>query len=337
MSSLSVAPGVQYWQLLRSDGDLGVTVGAIIQIKTRTPRAAHDAAALRTDLQAYLTRTRLTRSGSGDDAVLTIPGHRPFKWKPVKFSLRRPLQSRFYEETTTVVLSFLLQRLRPASFFDVGAAQAYFSRVAATCEACAPAIHAFEMRPQFQLAAQQWIDNEGLSQRVHAHLAGLSDVHEGMRDVWYARTKLFEKEPKFEDYAESAWVRMRNALLGRRAQRGIHRTRLLLTTIDEFAARRGCRPDLMKIDVDGYEGKVLAGARRMLQEHKPTIILELHKDAMQRDGYTRSSVVDLLLDRGYRALFLTDHHSLSQCEVVAVKRGDPLITRQETDLILFVP
>jgi FkbM family methyltransferase len=34
--------------------------------------------------------------------------------------------------------------------------------------------------------------------------------------------------------------------------------------------------DFLKIDVDGYEGHVLAGARRLLAEHRPTLFLEVH-------------------------------------------------------------
>lgn len=38
----------------------------------------------------------------------------------------------------------------------------------------------------------------------------------------------------------------------------------------------GAELDLLKIDVDGFEGPVLAGARRVLTEVRPTLFLELH-------------------------------------------------------------
>ncbi len=34
--------------------------------------------------------------------------------------------------------------------------------------------------------------------------------------------------------------------------------------------------DFVKIDVEGYEGHVLAGARRLLREHRPTLLVEIH-------------------------------------------------------------
>jgi FkbM family methyltransferase len=34
--------------------------------------------------------------------------------------------------------------------------------------------------------------------------------------------------------------------------------------------------DFVKIDVEGYEGQVLAGARRLLREHRPVLLVEIH-------------------------------------------------------------
>jgi FkbM family methyltransferase len=34
--------------------------------------------------------------------------------------------------------------------------------------------------------------------------------------------------------------------------------------------------DFLKIDVEGYEGEVLAGARRLLREHRPILFVEIH-------------------------------------------------------------
>jgi FkbM family methyltransferase len=48
-----------------------------------------------------------------------------------------------------------------------------------------------------------------------------------------------------------------------------------VTTIDDLISGHGCRPDLIKIDVDGREPEVLRGARRYLAARRPVIILEL--------------------------------------------------------------
>src|SRR3546814_8596085 len=42
-------------------------------------------------------------------------------------------------------------------------------------------------------------------------------------------------------------------------------------TIDSLVAEHGLRPALLKVDVEGAEGMVFAGAERTLKEHRPEI------------------------------------------------------------------
>jgi len=92
---------------------------------------------------------------------------------------------------------------------------------------------------------------------------------------------------------------------------------------------------LIKIDVDGYEGKVLQGGMRTFAKHRPAIMLELHKDELIRFGETRRDVVGRLFGIGYKAMFMTDHHVPKACRVVSVDLDHPLVARQETDFLLF--
>jgi FkbM family methyltransferase len=49
-----------------------------------------------------------------------------------------------------------------------------------------------------------------------------------------------------------------------------------MVTVDSFVEQKGCRPlDLMKIDVESQEHRVLLGARRTLREDRPVIFLEI--------------------------------------------------------------
>lgn len=49
------------------------------------------------------------------------------------------------------------------------------------------------------------------------------------------------------------------------------------TSLDEFVLGEGHpRPDLLKIDVVGAEGPVLREARRILREHRPAVVCEIH-------------------------------------------------------------
>jgi len=62
---------------------------------------------------------------------------------------------------------------------------------------------------------------------------------------------------------------------------------------DEFLAQEAIREiDFLKLDVEGAEAEALRGARRILVEHRPIVVCELHGDAARRQ------VLELL--EGYR-------------------------------------
>lgn len=48
-----------------------------------------------------------------------------------------------------------------------------------------------------------------------------------------------------------------------------------VTTIDSYTAELRVSPDFIKIDVEGFEWEVLCGAARVLEEHRPTIMVEV--------------------------------------------------------------
>ena len=48
--------------------------------------------------------------------------------------------------------------------------------------------------------------------------------------------------------------------------------------LDGFSAGRGDRPSLLKVDAEGAEVRVLAGAARLIAEIRPAIICELHSE-----------------------------------------------------------
>lgn len=73
-----------------------------------------------------------------------------------------------------------------------------------------------------------------------------------------------------------------------------------ILTIDEYLERSGLtRINFIKVDVDGYEYKVIKGALRTLQVHKPVLMMEFGHYSLEGVGDRLEDLVDCLFSLGY--------------------------------------
>jgi FkbM family methyltransferase len=82
-----------------------------------------------------------------------------------------------------------------------------------------------------------------------------------------------------------------------RAQYGLppKTVQVKVTSLDTFVKQEGIlKPQVIKIDIEGAEALALSGASRLLSEHKPHLLIELHGAEPARQ------VVQILWDHGYR-------------------------------------
>jgi len=76
--------------------------------------------------------------------------------------------------------------------------------------------------------------------------------------------------------------------------------RVEITTLDrDIAAASLPPPDLIKIDVEGWELEALQGARGTLAAHHPALFLEMHGETMREKQLKASAIVAFLCDAGY--------------------------------------
>ncbi len=73
-----------------------------------------------------------------------------------------------------------------------------------------------------------------------------------------------------------------------------------VTTLDLECKRLNIYPDLLKIDIEGFELEALKGAEELLSTKKPTICLELHLNYLEERGIQPRLVTDELEKYGYK-------------------------------------
>lgn len=78
----------------------------------------------------------------------------------------------------------------------------------------------------------------------------------------------------------------------------VARNRVQVVTLDDFADTISTVPDVLKIDVEGAEYHVLAGARRCLQ-HVRLVCIELHFEEIPKFDVTPQMVYAAMADAGF--------------------------------------
>jgi FkbM family methyltransferase len=76
-------------------------------------------------------------------------------------------------------------------------------------------------------------------------------------------------------------------------------------TLDGLTAQDPRRVALVKIDVQGAETLVIAGARRLLEEQRPAVFVEVHEPSLARLGSSARELIESLVELGFAGHRLT--------------------------------
>src|SRR3990167_5170746 len=91
-----------------------------------------------------------------------------------------------------------------------------------------------------------------------------------------------------------------NALIIKKNKNKYIQTQKSQKTLDSFFENSSLKPELIKIDVEGAEIKVLKGAIRTLKKCKPIIFLSIHPTEIELLGNSISELSDIINEIGYR-------------------------------------
>jgi FkbM family methyltransferase len=203
-----------------------------------------------------------------DARVLT--GHVP-TGSPIALS-SRDHQHRaiyFYGAYEPGVTALLRRRLRVGdTFFDVGANAGYFALIAGDLGAT---VRAFEPNPRVRALLER--SAAGSHGRIVVEAIAASDRKGTARLNLGADTNSGQASLDI-DRPEGVVVSIQ--------------------PLDEYCEETGVWPTVMKVDVERHEDAVLRGARRILRERRPLLIVETASD----------ETVELLGESGYRPFLI---------------------------------
>jgi FkbM family methyltransferase len=179
--------------------------------------------------------------------------------------------------------------LEGKTVLDVGAAIGTYSLLLSKLVGIQGFVYAFDPDPKAAKILRDNIRMNALS-NVHVEEQCLSNVS--------GRTKL--RANVFGIGVSSIMIRP--------TEGAIQEIDVKTTTIDEFCEENDIHPDGMKIDVEGAEGKVIAGAQNTIRKYSPWILLEFHGNYM--DEKERNETWALFSRTAKRIVFVDGHTRL---------------------------
>jgi FkbM family methyltransferase len=88
---------------------------------------------------------------------------------------------------------------------------------------------------------------------------------------------------------------------------GLEDTEVQVTTVDDLLREQGLgKLDVLKIDVEGAEARLLRGVTSALKHHRPLITIELQEPSLRAMGSSVTEVLTLLEDHDYRLFGFSD-------------------------------
>jgi FkbM family methyltransferase len=196
---------------------------------------------------------------------------------------------------------FLMQHLKEGdTFFDVGAHFGYFSLLAAKCIGSKGKVLAFEpSKSTFELLQK----NTAVHPNIEIFNNAISNIFEVISfyefPVLYSEYNTmdgarFNHEDWFLKYAIKVDV--------------------LALTLDRIF-EKGHTPNLIKIDVEGAEGSVIEGAKKLLHETNPIVIME-YLTAAEYNNDSHVAATKLLLSLGYQTHYIQEDGGLVEVETI---------------------
>ncbi len=214
---------------------------------------------------------------------------------------------------------FLINRLNTGdTFLDVGAHYGYYTLLSSTLVGEAGQVHAFEASPTTYNILKKNTENIA---NIDIHNLAVSDEIAELK--FYEFPNLYSEYNTLdkEQFEKEEWFFKYNP----------KQINIKSIILDEYLSSRGLTPNIIKIDVEGAENKVINGLRKHLTENSPMIAMEYLSDERGNKGHQGAEKT--LNSLGYKSFVIDDTGNLKQIEQIS----EYLHKRSlESDNIVFV-
>lgn len=217
---------------------------------------------------------------------LTMIDYEPFDYYPLA------LQGKVYEPSLALQLKTLLRDYDSPTFVDIGAHYGYFTIYAGKLIGPMGQVISIEPNMKHYSRLLKNIEINSLGEITRTFNLALSDK-DGMANM--------------EGWDERVLHEGGNG-------------NIQVVKFDRLCAKENIRPDIIKIDVRGAEGKVLGGMSDTLKNKVSHLFCELHDDLL---GYTIREIIQILEAAGLEVLEFTKHREVSGGKLIPIS-GDLL-------------
>ena len=241
--------------------------------------------------------------------------------------LRKHANGAVHEPATIAAFLTVARARRVSTVYDIGALFGYFSLVAQQLFTGTRVI-AFEM-------------HAGVIKPLMRNVPNLLCIHGVVTDNTRWKVKCWVSGFNIYEEPEGGWDRLAEVpgAMKERGEnnrgRGFHQ--IDFVTLDDVIAE--CKlpaPDLIKIDVEGYQAKAINGALGTIREHKPIIVLELHDpEKLARFGTTNRDTVQPLFDLGCYQAYWCGNFRDKDARFESVTEMGP--KNERLSIMVFVP
>ncbi|TMR90482.1 FkbM family methyltransferase [Nonomuraea basaltis] len=206
--------------------------------------------------------------------------------------------------------------VRPGAVcFDVGAAYGMYTYPLARLAGPAGQVHSFEPLPMPYRILEAGSRAFGV-RNVRVTNAALGSF------TGYQRLRL----PYRFGVPIHGWAHMQDGLKHPGRFRAARTLEVPVYSVDRVCELREIsRVDFMKVDVEGFEAEVLKGAEWTIDQHRPTLLLEIEDRHLDKYGRTSAEVAGSLIERGYR-MHIWHGRRWNRTDRVSTRRRNYLFT-----------